>query len=107
MEILYFKGCPGLAASRDVLERAIRETGLEGIGVVPVRLGPDEWSGLPGSPTILVDGEDLFPTEPGATTNGGPTCRIYATPEGPRNHPTVGMVREALQERARRARNGA
>jgi hypothetical protein len=58
---------------------------------------PDDWSDFPGGPTILVNGEDLFPTERRATR--ATSCRIYATPEGPKNHPTATMVREALVER--------
>ena len=58
---------------------------------------PDDWSDFPGSPTILVNGEDLFPAERRATR--ATSCRIYATPEGPKNHPTATMVREALVER--------
>ena len=60
--------------------------------------GPDDWSGFPGSPTILVNGEDLFPAERGDARAA--SCRIYATPEGPKNHPSAAMVREALAERS-------
>jgi hypothetical protein len=44
-----------------------------------------------------VNGEDLFPAERRATR--AMSCRIYATPEGPKDHPTATMVREALVER--------
>jgi hypothetical protein len=64
------------------------------LSVVP---NPDDWSDFPGSPTILVNGEDLFPAERRATR--ATNCRIYASPEGPKNHPTATMVREALVER--------
>jgi hypothetical protein len=64
------------------------------LSVIP---NPDDWSNFPGSPTILVNGEDLFPAERRATR--ATSCRIYATPEGPKNHPTATMVREALVER--------
>ncbi len=70
---------------------------------MPVTIGPRgsaDFPGsadLPGSPSILVDGEDLFSTErPGQ----GMSCRIYSTPEGPKNHPTATMMREALAERS-------
>jgi hypothetical protein len=64
------------------------------LSVVP---NPDDWSDFPGSPTILVNGEDLFPAERRATR--ATSCRIYATLEGPKNHPIATMVREALVER--------
>lgn len=63
--------------------------------ILPVIPDPDDWSGFPGSPTILVDGEDLFPVERHDLGRAA-SCRIYATPEGPKNHPTAAMVREAL-----------
>ena len=48
----------------------------------------------PGSPTIRVDGEDLFPVPERAGYALG--CRMYATPEGLRGSPTTEMLREAL-----------
>lgn len=54
--------------------------------------------GTPGSPTILFDGRDLFPVESpyGGLSAGASCCRVYATPEGLKSHPTREMVREAL-----------
>ncbi len=62
-----------------------------------VRVETDEEAlrlGFPGSPTIRVDGRDLFPT--GEQVEGALGCRIYATPEGLAGAPTVGMIRQAL-----------
>ncbi len=102
IELLYFEGCPGFEETLGILRNAITEEGLEA-RVVPVKIGPRgsaDFPGsadLPGSPSILVDGEDLFSTKrPGQ----GMSCRIYSTPEGPKNHPTAAMVREALAERS-------
>jgi hypothetical protein len=52
---------------------------------------------FPGSPTIRVDGEDLFPVPERAEYALG--CRMYATPEGLRGSPTAEMVRASLAER--------
>jgi hypothetical protein len=49
---------------------------------------------FPGSPTIRVDGEDLFPVPERAGYALG--CRMYTTPEGLRGSPTTEMLREAL-----------
>ena len=49
---------------------------------------------FPGSPTIRVDGEDLFPVPERAEYALG--CRIYASPEGLRGSPTTAMLWEAL-----------
>ncbi len=49
---------------------------------------------FPGSPTIRVDGEDLFPAPDRAEY--ALSCRMYATPEGLRRSPTAEMLEEAL-----------
>jgi hypothetical protein len=50
---------------------------------------------VPGSPTIRVDGQDLFPVPQRASYALG--CRTYATPEGLRGSPTAEILREALR----------
>jgi hypothetical protein len=45
-----------------------------------------------GSPTIIVDGHDPFPT----AGQPGLACRIYQTPAGPAGAPTVEQLRSAL-----------
>ncbi|CAN5882511.1 hypothetical protein BH18ACT11_BH18ACT11_11100 [soil metagenome] len=52
---------------------------------------------FPGSPTIRVDGEDLFPVPDRPRYALG--CRTYATPEGLKGSPTATMLRAALAER--------
>ena len=49
---------------------------------------------FPGSPTIRVDGRDLFPVPDRAGNALG--CRMYATPEGLKGSPTAEMLEEAL-----------
>jgi hypothetical protein len=96
IELLYFEGCPGSTQVLGTLENVVVQEGFsaEILSMIP---NPDDWSDFPGSPTILVNGEDLFPAERWATR--ATSCRIYATPEGPKNHPTATMVRKALVER--------
>jgi hypothetical protein len=49
---------------------------------------------FPGSPTIRVDGRDLFPVpERGIWALG---CRTYATPKGMKGYPTRQMILDAL-----------
>ena len=50
---------------------------------------------FPGSPTIRVEGEDLFPAPEREDWRLG--CRVYETPEGLRGSPTAEMLREALK----------
>ena len=49
-----------------------------------------------GSPTIRLDGEDLFSSDSGDYALG---CRVYSTPEGLRGWPTREMLYDALRER--------
>ncbi len=49
--------------------------------------------GFHGSPSILVDGVDVF-AGPGAGV--GLSCRVYRTPEGLRGSPTVEQIRDAM-----------
>jgi hypothetical protein len=97
VELLHFEGCPGSAEALSVLKEAFAEMGISA-EVEPVVIDPEDRLDSPESPTILVDGKDLFPVEerPGIRSA---SCRIYATPEGPKNYPTVTMVREALARR--------
>jgi ABC-2 type transport system permease protein len=94
VELLYFDGCP----SREPAEKILREVlAREGIGaeLSLVAVGSDEEArrlGFPGSPTVRLDGADLFPVE----ERGSLACRVYETPEGPKGHPTAGMLRTAL-----------
>ena len=96
IELLHFEGCPGSTKVLGILENVVvqEEFAAEILAVIT---DPGDWVDFPGSPTILVNGEDLFPAERRATR--ATSCRIYATPEGPKNHPTAAMVREALVKR--------
>ena len=96
IELLHFEGCPGSTQVLGILENVVVQEGFSA-EILPVIPNPDGWSDFPGSPTILVNGEDLFPAERRAAR--ATSCRIYATPEGLKNHPTATMVRAALMER--------
>jgi hypothetical protein len=96
IELLHFEGCPGSAEVLSILEGVVVKEGFAA-EVFPVISDPEDRSDFLGSPTILVNGEDLFLAGRGAAH--ATSCRIYATPEGPKNHPTAPMVREALVER--------
>jgi hypothetical protein len=53
-----------------------------------------------GSPAFVVDGVDLFES---GTTGGAMACRVYPTPEGPRNVPALRDLRKALKKQAAQA----
>ncbi len=98
IELLYFEGCCGSAKTVGIVESAVAEEGIAA-EIVTTTLGPDDRRVFPGSPTILVDGEDLFPAQRRDEARAL-SCRIYASPEGPKDHPTEAMVRAALRGRS-------
>ncbi len=99
VEILYFDGCPSYWEAQATLEEVLSEEGVSAeVGLVAVNTDEEaQRLRFPGSPTIRVDGEDLFPVPDRAGYALG--CRMYATPEGLRGSPTAEMVRAALAER--------
>lgn len=100
IQVLHIDECPNWQEAGDRVRRALDSIGL---GDVPVEFvlirTADEAVRLAfaGSPTILVDGEDLFPSE-GQTADLA--CRVYLTESGVAGAPTVGQLERALEERA-------
>ena len=91
----YFEGCPNwtIAAERlTVIAQAHPGT------TVTYRLVETteeaEAIGFRGSPSILVNGDDLFP-DPSAPV--GLACRIYVTPDGFTGSPTLEQLQEAIR----------
>ncbi len=99
VEVLYFDGCPTYETATKTLRAVVAEEGLEA-DVELVAVNTDEEArGLkfPGSPTLRVDGKDLFPTGEREYWRLG--CRVYATPEGLKGSPTAEMLRKALTKK--------
>ena len=96
MEILYFNGCPTYLKAEKTLRGVLEEEGVDAeVELVAVNTAEDAQEiRFPGSPTIRVDGEDLFPVPERAEYALG--CRMYTTPEGLRGSPTTEMLRKAL-----------
>ena len=83
VELLFFPGCPHIAAARQQLRAAFARSGL-----------PEDWTERDdtqgyGSPTILVDGVDVM----GATPGDGAACRLYLGTEIPGAPPLQDLVR--------------
>ena len=96
LEILYFDGCPTYQAAEKTLREVLEKQGINA-RVKMVAVNTDEEAQrlrFPGSPTVRVDGTDLFPAPEREDWRLG--CRIYATPEGLRGSPTTEMFGEAL-----------
>ena len=97
VEVLYFNGCPTYETATKTLRAILAEKGLES-DIELVAVDCDEEAQrlkFPGSPTIRVDGRDLFPVPEREDWRLG--CRVYATPEGLSGSPSAEMLREALK----------
>lgn len=93
LELLYFDDCPNWRVADERLRRVAAARGLE----VERRLvaSPEEAEAarFRGSPSILLDGEDLFAD---ADEPYGYSCRVYQTPDGPAGAPTEEQLERAL-----------
>ncbi len=93
---LYFDDCPNWRVAHgrltEVLAAQPDPPAVEMVAVTSAQQA-EELEFL-GSPSILVDGRDLFATgdEP-----VGLSCRIYQTPEGPAGSPTVDQLRAVIR----------
>lgn len=98
IHLLHIDDCPNWQEAGDRVRRALDSIGRSDIPVEFVLIRTEAEavsSGFAGSPTILLDGQDLFPSE-GKTADLA--CRVYLTEHGFAGAPTVGLER-ALKER--------
>jgi hypothetical protein len=96
VELLYFDGCPAYPTAEKILREVLSDMGIEA-EVDLVAVNSDEEARrlrFPGSPTLRMDGRDLFPTPEREDWWLG--CRVYPTPEGLKGSPTAEMLRQAL-----------
>ncbi|MRX43191.1 thioredoxin family protein [Agromyces kandeliae] len=98
IEVLHIEDCPNWRGAGRLVQDALELLGRS--EPVSARLieSPEQAAGtaFAGSPTISVDGDDLFPTEVAVTELA---CRVFATPDGPAGLPTLQQVVERLRER--------
>lgn len=96
VELLYFEGCPTYRKVEKTLREVLSEAGTE-VEMELIAVNTDEEAErlrFPGSPTIRVDGRDLFPIPGRASYALG--CRTYATPEGLKGYPIPEMIQTRL-----------
>ena len=92
--LLYFEDCPNweltdrrlVAIAAEHPEVTVRRQRVE-------TLEHAERVGFRGSPTVLVDGADVFAAPDSAA---GLSCRVYRTPDGLAGAPTLEQLRAAL-----------
>jgi hypothetical protein len=92
VEILYFDGCPTYRQTEQTLRSVLAQEDIKAeVELLAVNTDEDARRlRFPGSPTIRVDGRDLFPVPERDNWRLG--CRVYATAEGLRGTPTADMV---------------
>jgi hypothetical protein len=99
VEILHIDECPSWESAEVRTREALAALGRTDV-LVTTRLlrTPEEAAAtsFAGSPTITIDGVDVFPT--GGRT-GDLACRVYATPDGLRGTPTIEQITNALRPR--------
>lgn len=100
VRVLHIDECPNWQEAGERTRRALDAIGLADVSVefVLIRTADEAMAtGFAGSPTISVDGEDLFPSD-GRTADLA--CRVYLTDRGLAGAPTQEQLEEALRERA-------
>ncbi|MCO6449855.1 MAG: DUF2703 domain-containing protein [Caldilineales bacterium] len=102
IQFLYFEDCPShdkaLARLREVMAEVGSQSEIE-IVKVETDEEAEAWR-FTGSPTILIDGQDIDPPPVGAQS--ALTCRVYVLPNGRYSPlPAAETIREALLAAAR------
>ncbi len=98
IELLHIADCPNSGETLLRLQRAVDNTLPTNTSIKSTLIDSAETAArLPfaGSPTILVNGVDLFPTD-GRTSDLA--CRIYLTPNGMAGAPTQQQIEAALSD---------
>ncbi|MDH3286060.1 MAG: hypothetical protein OEQ13_15110 [Acidobacteriota bacterium] len=97
IELIRDEDCPNAAGARDALRRALDAAGLPQSWKEWACTDPDAPEHVRGygSPTILVDGQDVAGAEPSPCWS---SCRIYLDePGGPTGVPPVRLIVRALR----------
>jgi len=98
---LYFEDCPSHEATLARLRQVMAEEGVQA-EIEIVRIETDEQAQsrrFVGSPTILIDGQDIDPLP--ADIQVALTCRAYRLEDGRISPlPSAGMIRRALRRAA-------
>jgi hypothetical protein len=92
--LLYFEGCANWQPAARLLDRLTAT--FPDIGLHRVTVETDEQAQqleFRGSPTILIDGVDPWPT---AGSDFGLSCRMFPTPAGPAGPPTGDQLVDAV-----------
>ena len=97
VELIYDNDCPNVPAAKAQLQEALKQTGLSSQWKEWDRGAADspEYAKGYGSPTILIDGQDVAGLDPSADAN---CCRVYNLKEGMAGIPSLEMITTALKQ---------
>ena len=98
IELLWWEGCPSHPEALAELRTVLNQEGLDPDSVERREITSDQQAareGFPGSPTILIAGRDVVPSEAQPV---GLTCRLYRLRDGrPSPTPDPEDVRAAVR----------
>ena len=100
VQLLHIDDCPNTADAEARTRAALDALGYADVAVESVTIRSEAEAAsiqFGGSPTILVDGSDLFPTTPVRSL----ACRVYLTEAGFAGAPTKEQLEEALRSASR------
>jgi hypothetical protein len=93
VELVHLDDCPLWRGAAERVREAMRRAGVDPASLrdrsIAVQDAPADF---PGSPTILIDGLDPFPS----ATPVGPVCRRYPTELGPDVAPSMEQLVDVL-----------
>lgn len=97
IDVLYYEDCPHYKEAAETLKEVLDEEHVDAeVHMVPVSPGEHaDIMGFIGSPTILINGQDLEPEVDRETPYQG-HCRVYLYKDRPFEYPPKEMIREGL-----------
>lgn len=106
IELLYFEDCPSWKTMLENVKSILAEEGLnQAVDLLKVESNEEaELRKFTGSPTLRINGNDLFPPGHKQYALG---CRLYQTPDGLRNLPTVEMLRDRVKHEIHPSSDGS
>ena len=93
LELLYFDGCPSWKKALENLQTALDIVGIKSdVNLIHIETQEEAVKHkFTGSPTIRLNGKDIFPT---GLTDYALGCRVYPSSEGYIGWPTKDMLLE-------------
>lgn len=99
IQLVHISECPNTQIAADRIQEALRTLDLADAEFSQILVSNSDEAGaiaFAGSPTILVDGVDLFPSD-GRTTELA--CRVYLTEQGLAGAPSTEEITAAIRDR--------